>query len=211
MTTMSITRAIVELKRLNSRIENAISGGKFVAKTVGKNSFKKVVGANDSVESMSAKIQASFDSVESLIEMRGKIKAAIVLSNATTKVTVMEKEMSVAEAIELKSTITFRHMYLRVLQTQLAREMVDVEKANMVLDSTIEVSLNSIYGSEKTKISEDVYKSVANPQKEQKEAALLDPMKIEDKIKKLTEQISIIESEVDFTLSESNAKTVITV
>ena len=39
----------------------------------------------------------------------------------------------------------------------------------------------------------------------------LDPSGIEARIAKLTEEISVLESEVDFTLSESNAKTLITI
>lgn len=207
MTQMSITRGLVELKRLNGRITAAISSGKYIALTVGKDKYQKVVGSNNTVAQMTAAIQASYDSVDSLIVNRQKIKSAIVMSNAMTKVTVMGAEMSVAEAIELKGTIGFRQTYVNSLRNQLRLASLGVESANTALDGAIEVSLNSIYGSEKSKISDDTYKSVATPQKEQKEAVLLDPAGIEARITKLTEEISILESEVDFTLSESNART----
>lgn len=211
MTTMSITRGLVELKRLNDRITTSINSGKFVAVTVGKNQHRKLVGSNMSVDQMCGAIQSSFDSVDSLIDNRQKIKSAIVMSNAITKVIVMGREMSVAEAIELKGTITFRNLYLNAMRLQLMRSNSQVDLANAALDAAIEVSLNSIYGSEKSKICDDTYKSVSGPQKEQKEAVLLDPSKIEDKIAKLVDEISILESEIDFTLSESNARTTIDV
>lgn len=211
MTQISVTRAIVALKTTSQKIDAAIASGKFVAKTVGRNQFRKVVGANDSVESMTTKIQASYDTVDALIEYRSKLKSAIVLSNATTMVKVLGKEITVAECIDLKSTVEFRQKYLTTLRMALAREMMDVDKANAALDAAIDVSMNSIYGSEKAKVSEDSYKAVSGPQKEQKEAALLDPQKIEVKIEKLTKEIEELSSELDFLLSESNARTVIEV
>lgn len=210
-TTMTITRALVQLKKLNSQIDAAINSGKFVSKTVGKNQFRKVVGTNDSVESMSAKIQASYDSVDALIEYRSKIKSAIVLSNASTYVRVLGKDITVAECIDLKSTLEFRQNYLQVLHISLARELTDISKANELLDKSIELSMNTIYGSEKGKVTEDSYKAVANPQKEQKEYSILDPMKIESKIEKVTKEIEELSSELDFLLSESNARTAITI
>jgi hypothetical protein len=52
---------------------------------------------------------------------------------------------------------------------------------------------------------------VAKPQRNLKEAALLDPMKIADKIKALEDEISLIKTELDYALSEVNAKTEIEV
>lgn len=208
---MSITRALVELKKLNDRINAAIHSGRYVCRTVGKNANTKLVDATGTVDQMKTKIQASYDTVDALIGNRERIKAAIVLSNATTMVQVMGRTISVAEAIELKSTVALRQTYVTMMRTQLMRETAEVNKINALLDVTIETSLNAIYGSEKSKIDENTYKSVAGPQKEQKEAALLDPCKIDDRIAKMTAEIEEINSELDFTLSESNARTVVEV
>lgn len=208
---MSVTRALVTLKRMGDQIEAAISNGKFVAKTVGKNQFRKVIGTNDSVEAMTSKIQGSYDSVDALIEQRARIKSAIVMSNATTMVTVLGKEIPVAAAIELKSTVGFRTDYLNALRVQRSRELAEVDKANAQLDQAIETSLHLAYGSEKSKIDDATFKAIVNPQKEQKESSLLDPQKIDDKIAKLAQEILELSSELDFTLSESNARTIIDV
>lgn len=209
--TISITRALVELKRLNDRISTAISSGKFVSRTIGKNSFQKVVGSNESVEQTKSKIQASFDSVEALINERQKIKSQIVLSNANTKVKVLGKEITVAEAIELKGTVQFRTQYLNTLRIQLLSENKEVEKANVGLEVLIDSLMNTIYGADKSKIDATILANVANPQRDQKEVALLDPQGISARIKQVEEDISNLSSELDFTLSESNAKTTITV
>lgn len=208
---MSITRALVELKRLNDRINTAVQSGKYVARTVGKEQFQKVAQSNDTVSEMTKSIQASFDLVDSLISNREKIKSAIVMSNAMTKVKVLNREMSIAEAIELKSTIQFRTSYLNSLITQFTRESNEVEKANVLMESAIELSLNTIYAGEKSKINEDILKTISEPQKQQKENKLLDPAKIELRIAKLREDIGDLSSELDSTLSESNSRTIIEV
>lgn len=209
---MSVTRALVELKRIQERIENAILQGKFVGMTTGQNQHKKFSG-NMTVAEATAHIQGSFDKVDSLISNREKLKAAIVLSNANTTVVVsfMNRVLTVAEAIELKSTVSFRQKYLDAMRNQLKLTTNVVDKINAELEASITASLNTIYGNEKGKVEQSMYAAISEPQKQQKEAALLDPGKIAARIEKLTDEISQINSEIDFVLSESNARTNITV
>src|ERR1035437_8401176 len=131
---ISVTRALVELKRLDERISKAISGGLFVARTIGRDTNKKVIGSSDTVASVEAKIHGSFDKVNSLIVNRERIKSAIVLSNANTKVKILGRDVTVAEAIELKSTVAFRTQFLETMRRQLTGERQQVEKASIVLD-----------------------------------------------------------------------------
>lgn len=207
---MSVTRALAELKRLQDRIETAIMQGKFVDRTIGHNQYKKAT-ANMSVEEATAKIQASFDKVDSLISNREKLKAAIVMSNATTLVTIIGQTMTVAEAIDLKSTISFRQMYLNTVRNQFTLTSNAVDKANDELEASITASLNTIYGNEKGKVESSMYSAIAHPQKQQKESALLDPCNVAARIEKMTDEISQLNAEIDFVLSESNARTVISV
>lgn len=119
--------------------------------------------------------------------------------------------MTVVEAIELKTSVVYRQTYLNQLCRQLVTGKQAVERANADLESKIEASLNTVYGSEKAKISSELVDQIAKPQRLQKEQSLLDPGKIEAKIEKIQEEISAIESELDFVLSESNARTTVTV
>jgi hypothetical protein len=209
--TISVTRALVELKRLDERINKAITGGMFIARTVGRDGNKKVVGTADSLTAVEQRIQGSFDKVTGLIANREKIKSALVMSNASTRVTVMGRELSVAEAIELKSTVVFRTAYLTTMRHQLLQERAQVERANAALDVEIETSLNALYGADRTKIDVETVKTVGDVKRSQKEAALLDTGKIETRIEGVEADILNLSSELDFVLSESNAKTVISV
>ena len=211
MQQISVTRALVELKRLDDKIARAISEGTFVARTIGRDTNKKVVGSSDSITAVEQKIQGCFDKVASLIKNRESVKSAIVLSNANTRVNIMNRDVTVAEAIELKNTVAFRTKFLNVLRAQLTGERMQIDKSAILLDQEIETSLNALYGAERTKIDTDTVKSVSDVKKGQKEQALLDAGKIETKIQEVELDILNLTSELDFVLSESNAKTMISV
>lgn len=208
---MTVTRALVELKRLDDRINSAISQGVFVGVTVGKDAQRKVVNSHISVSEAENQIKGSFDTVEQLIANRQKIKSAVVLSNAQTKVTVLGREMSVAEAIELKSTITFRTVFANTLKRQSQAAQLAVNDLQTKLDDAIERGVTTLYGSDKSKVDAGAYEAVATPQRNSKQPAVLDPQKISEKIAKVEKEISDLSSEVDFILSESNARTTIEV
>ena len=205
--TISVTRALAELKRIEDRITRAQNDGAFVGVTVGRGSAMKVFNSNLSVEETKSKIQSSFDLIDSLLKQRSAIKAAIVLSNATTKVKIGAFEVSVAEAIEMKKTVAQKRQILTNLMCLLAQANTVVSNQNAKLDADIERNVAAIYSSDKTKVDKESYETVAVPQRAQKEANLLDPANIAQKIEQLKEEISLIDTELDFTLSEVNAKT----
>ena len=212
MNKMSVTRALAELKRLDDRlIRMAADQSIFVSVAVGRGDKQKVLGVSDTVQNVVSQIQSNRDRVNSMIEMRAKIKAAVVASNAATKVKLGALEMTVAEAIELKRSIDVKRNMLNTYRRQVIQANALVYSQNATLDAQIETNLATIYGNEKGKVDASMFEAIAKPQREQKEASLIDPIKINDLIKSLEEEISLVETELDFTLSEINAKTEIEV
>ena len=209
--TMSVTRALAELKRIDDRIQRATGAGIFVTVSVGKDAQMKVNDmAGMSVDQAKAKIQSSFDTVNSLFKERAALKAAIVKSNAVTTVKIGLIEVTVAEAIEMKRSIDSKRTLLNVMRLQQTRAQGVVSQLNAKLEQDIDSNLKTIYGSDKSKVDVNSYDLIAKPQKALKEAALIDPVNIVDKITALEEEISLVDTELDFTLSEVNAKTNIT-
>lgn len=208
--TISVTRALAELKNINERINNAIQSGVFLGLTKGKGSNKVMLGVGE-VASATATIQGSYDKVDSLIAQRQKIKAALVKSNAETTVSFQGREISVAEAIELKSTVSFKELYLGRLRNTKTSALQQVDSYNSKLDTTIQVMLQSVYGADKSKVDPSQYDSIANPQKDKNEVSILDPKGIDKVIESLEESIQALKTELDFTLSESNARTTVTI
>lgn len=208
---MSVTRALVELKTLDTQINRAVNQGVFVTVTKGL-SDQKVVndGKCTSVEDATRQIQGSFDKVSELIERRQKIKSAIVKSNANTLVQIAGREMSVAEAIELKTSISNKQEFLTALQRQVGTAVYTVETSNKALDEQINKLLEATFGKDK-KVSEEESKVIIDSQKKTKVLEVLDPFNIQKKIEELNSEIESVTSQLDFILSESNAKTEIEV
>jgi hypothetical protein len=109
---MSVHRALRELKTLDKRINNSLQSIDFVVDVVGN---KQPKGYNK-VEDYENEVKSKYTQIQDLIKLRNLIKREIILSNATTKITINNIEMTVAEAIEMKSSIDYKKSLLLKLQ-----------------------------------------------------------------------------------------------
>jgi hypothetical protein len=206
---ISITRGLAELKVLDSRIQAAISSGTYVAVTRGAKDIPLNIAK--SAEQLSKDIKAAVDSVESLIKRREAIKRAIIVSNGQTKVSIGGVEMTVAEAIEKKSSIKYLEQFHGVLNSQLVNANYQIQSQNARVEADIEKRALALFGSDKNKVSSEQMKVVSDAVKSESEAKLLDPIGVEAKAKAVWKAYEDFATEVDFALSESNAKTSIEV
>lgn len=201
---ISITRALTELKTLDTRIrqranqlmvsyeiDNRLAGGK-----------DKAVFAKEAKESL--------QSFHDLVNRRNKIKRAIVLSNARTEVKVGDETYTVAEAIERKNSIQYEKMMLDSLRSQLRSANAQIEannlKASNALDSILEKAVAVDSGN-----AANVVEQITQSYREKNFAKLVDPVDAEKKIAALQTSIEDFERNVDFALSEINAVTKIEV
>lgn len=209
--TMSITRALAELKRLDDRINRETTAAQYVGVSVGKGENKKVASGSMTVTDLEKKIKSTYDSITDLFTRRATIKSAIVLSNAKTLVTINGKKMTVAEAIELKQSINLKRTMVQVMQHQAATTRSATDTLNQKLETKIEGFLTTMLGGDKTKVDTATIDAVSKTQRDASEAGLIDPLGIADRIEKLQEEIAAVDTELDFTLSEINSKTEILV
>lgn len=207
---MSITRALVELKNYDDKITRAIHGGRYVAYTTGQNQNLKV-STGKSVEETNREIQSSFDKVNSLMANRAKLKAAIVKSNANTIVNILGTSMTVAEAIDYKTQLPLMEAFYSSVSTQNMKAKRDVETANAKLEEIIEKHVSTVYGNDKSKVSKEVVDEVRAVQERQLLAKVLDPVNVDAFLSEYNDKVSNLRGEIDFTLSESNARTEIEV
>lgn len=204
MEKMTIHRALTELKTLDDRIHAAIDGGIYI--TANKRSNLKINGKT--IEQHRSMIQGSYDKVKGLIERRNTIKAAIVESNAKTFVTVAGVKMTVAQAIERKTSIQYDEIFLEKLKASYYTAVSRLNRENEELPHKLETYLQSVIGNKDQAKKEDVdyhTKSFI----ERNEFELIDPMDLKEKIDKLETEIHNFKAEVDAVLSESNAITFI--
>lgn len=211
MASISITRALAEVKALEDRISKAVAEGIFVSVTKGKWDRQTVMNSGISVETMSTNITASHQKVDDLIKRRQLLKKLVIESNGMTYVKVCDQTMTVAEAIERKNSIKFERLYFDAMRTQWLRADQQVVAANTKLDNDIEHAVTAAYASDKSKPTPEMYDAIAEPRRREHAAALLDPRGIRTKLEELAGQLNLFHAEIDFVLSESNARTEIVV
>lgn len=204
MTQISITRALAEIKSLNDRIEKATRSTAFITITQGG----KMVNGGD-LQATSNTLRANLQSVQDLIARRTAVKAQIIRSNAVTNVTINGVEMSVAEAIERKGSIDKERALLAVLTQQLNTVRTTVERNNVAMQGRIDTMLQAAVGKER-KATEEELEAISKPYTASNITAPLDPSGLEAVIAKMESEINGFVFEVDFVLSEANAKTLIT-
>lgn len=199
---VSLTRLLNEIKLLDQRITKASTTSVFVQGSVGG----KPPQGYSSVEEVSKQVLSDFQSVKDLIKQRNDYKSKLVLANASTELTVAGEKMTIAQAIERKRTIDLEKQLLRTLTQQFANIKNQVDKHNQQMEQTIDQMLTNLHGKDR-KVGEDEVKAVSDPYRKQHQATLIDPLNIRVKITELEKFISTFENEVDFVLSETNART----
>jgi hypothetical protein len=205
MATYSITRSLNELKLLDSRINRAISESKLATIQIGK----KLIDGHVTVEQYEANAKASIASIEKLIVRRDEIKSKIVASNAVTVIKFPSgTTMTVAEAIERKTSITYRKNYLQSLRNQYSNALNSLTREQTNVKVSLEKRIENILGKgDAIKGKDAEIKAITDGFLAEHEPKLINPVAIEAMIKKLTDEIEEFENEVDFLLSESNTRT----
>lgn len=198
---MSINRALAELKLLDKRITEK-TRSKFINFYVGK---KPPIGYKSNEEFIE-EAKSNFQSVKDLISRRNKIKKAIVASNAITVVNIAGKEMTVAEAIERKNSIEYEKNLLQNLRKNNEEITYYYENQMREMEQRIDDQIDDINRRD-GKVSEDERLDIERTTKNRYEPHILDPIDIKKQIELLAEEINNFEMEVDFVLTESNAKT----
>lgn len=198
---ISINRALSELKLLNKKIADKTSRLE-VATGVQK--------ADDSVkETFISTAKANIQSILDLIKRRNIIKSAIVQSNAATTVTVGSNSMTVAEAIERKTSIELEKGLNRRMREQYYSNKNGIEAHNQKAKATANEQVEKMLGTDTEGDKAVQAKAIFDVSYDANKAELIAPEGIEALIEKDQDAIDEFENEVDFILSESNTKTMI--
>ena len=206
--TMNIHQALSELKVLGSRIDKAVKETNYCV--ANKHSNTKIAGVT--IQSYEEIMKSNSQKVDDLVKRASAIKRAVVLSNATTMVTIVGQEYTVAEAIEIKNHgIELKLNVLKKMQADYKQSVALISRENG--DSLIERANDhviALFGSSDKSKNEECEKA----QKtfiEQNSYDLIDPLNILKKIEELEQEICLFTSEVVSILSTSNALTSIDV
>lgn len=203
---MLVHDALCELKVADKRIEKAIMDCAYCA--ANKDSSPKVNGIP--VKEFEEEVKSKYQKISDLIARVEKIKAALSLSNAATRITVNGKDMSVAEAIYMmQHGIKSKQNLLLTMMRKLteAQRIIEIENGAR-LDERLDRYIQSVYGS-KDKVTAEELDKASKDFKARNEYKLVDPIGIVDKIATLTEEIDKFQAAVDSAIQISNATTYI--
>ena len=206
---MTLTDALAELTLLEKRINSARA--KLENNTLITYVEKqKVPIGYKSREEYEKVAKASLQKVNDLIARRREIKRAIVLSNAQTMVTVAHEEMTVAEAIEMKSFIQFSESVLTTMHNSYKQTLSLYERAQNKVKERLDKLALEVLG-KNVSSSSDKYQSLADSFLAREGLELLDPTDLAKEIENRQNYIEEFNSTVDRVLSISNARTMIEV
>ncbi len=197
MEKITIIRGLTTLKTLDKKISKAIRNGKYVSYEVNGKSDTDLTAVSD------------LQKVNDLIDYRDSLKKAISVSNSKTMVKIGKEEMLVTEAIEKKTSITYKAKLLQTLQVDLAETRQNIEYHNTEVERRLDKLLESSLGSDSNK--KDEIEAISKPFTKRNEATLVDPLKIETVIENIDGEIEDFLVNCDIALSESNSTTYIEV
>lgn len=208
---MTVHKALAELKTMDARIEKAIHDTTYVLAV--KHSAEKINGMT--VSNFKDKMRSGHQKVTDLIARRDAMKRAVVLSNATTKVKVGDKEMTVAEAIEQKNHgMEFRSELLRQISSAYALAQKELDRnSGETLEKKAEQYVLAVIAAQpkdsKMSVDSDAMKALRKTYIENNTYDLVDPLDVTKIMEELDAEINEFNAEVDAALSVSNALTII--
>lgn len=207
---MTVHKALAELKVIDKRIYNAMEDITFV--NACKNNTDKINGV--SVEDYKSSVKSGYQKVIDLIDRRNAMKRAVVLSNASTTVSINGVEYTVAEAIDMKNHgMDIKKNLLALMQRDYNVAMNDFsynsgsaleDKANAYV-----VNILKSQGDSSDKADPKQIQALHDSYVENNKFMMIDPLCISKKIENLYNEITEFETEIDSCLSVSNAVTII--
>jgi hypothetical protein len=200
---MSITQGLAELKLLDKRLNKGLEDVIWMAVST-KN--KKV-----SEEELKKTASAEYQSYLSLVKRRDTIKRAIVLSNASTPVSISTSwSGTVAEAIEYKSSLMYKKKLLAKMKECVLKAEEEFKDGVEEMNSRLDRLLSSELGKD-VKTNPETIAALSASFQETNKVVLVDPLGLKAESKRLEEEIDAFETNVDWVLSECNGKTLISV
>lgn len=206
--TMTIHKALAELKTLDNRIADKINTACYVR--ANKHSNSKISG--QSISDYEQDMKSGFQSIIDLIARRSAIRSALAESNAKTMINVGGKEYAVSVAIEMRQHgIDLYNLLLANMGRQYSDAQRTIERQNG--DALTEAAtryVTGLYG-QKDKANQDAVNSAYGDYVKANAYDLIDPLNISKEIEKLRDFVDSFMSEVDAKISASNALTEISI
>ena len=201
---MTVHEALSEIKVISKRITGTLMEMKVV--TANRKNASKINGTEP--DKYIAQAKADFQSVMDLYKRLTAMKSAIATYNAEQKITVGNREYTIAEALYMKDYgIRLKQTIVNTLskQYQNALNKIEVENSDNKLGATAERLATANFG------SKDKMEKFIASYKENNQYILIDPINIVPTISSLQSEIDAFEAKVDSAIQIANATNTITI
>jgi hypothetical protein len=212
--TMSITQALAELKLLDKRLRKFYEKNYDYECDASKEPMNWLAVRSKTTpvdeEALRRTAMAEWQSFMDLVARRDKMKRAIVLSNATTRVRIGDWEGTVAEAIEHKSSLTYKETMLNTAKSYVKRMESEFQRKQEQLQERLDKLLSSELGKD-VRTNPDTIQAISVSFRENNKVELVDPLNVREKLRDLEREVEDFKTNVDWVLSETNGRTMITI
>lgn len=201
---MSLTRLLNEIKLANAKIQKkSVEDVKYF--DIMADGRLKVYQSEQDMKSV---VGGHLNSITDLIKLRDKYKKLLLQANNTTTVTVNGVKLTISEVIAKKESIKQEQDHLKVIRRQL--QMIEVNITN--LDNVNETKLDeylkiTMANKDKKTDSGEAIESTIKLFRENHKVTLVDAGGAKKFLETKEDEIEKFISDIDFSLSEINAKT----
>lgn len=199
---MSITRALAQVKLIESKLGRAFAG--FDVEINGKLKYFP----NFTTEQFEKEALVEVNSFEDLFKNRLKIKSAIARANIDTKISLLDTEYSIIELIDLKNSSQYKKNVYTNLINNYNKCKNDVVNQDVKIENEVSKQVE-VANSNKTQVSKDLTTTLTETYKALWGGKIVG-LDI-NKISKEKEELDKLVAEIDMILSEINSKTEIEV
>lgn len=204
---MTLHRALSELKLIDAKIAKTIES----IEPSGISQKGKLVNNYYTNDDFEKSAKSTLQSVLDLIKRKSQLKSAIVNANSVTSMKVAGEEMTIAEAINMKQAIVAKKLLVQSIERKHNNAKAIAEKSNKQVEDNALRLASAALQKDNVKINEGDAVAITEPYLEKNLFSVVDPLDAENLVKKLSDEISDFESDVDSALSEINALTYITI
>ena len=199
---MSITRALAQVKLIESKLGKAFAG--FDVEINGKLKYFP----NFTTEQFEKEALVEVNSFEDLFKNRLKIKSAIARANIDTKILLWGTKYSIIELINLKNSSQYKKNVYTNLINNYNKCKSDVVNQDVKIENEVSKQVE-VANSNKTQVSKDLTTTLTETYKTLWGGKIIG-LDI-NKISKEKEDLDKLVAEIDMILSEINSKTEIEV
>ncbi len=195
---LTVTRALAELTTIKNRVEKLTNNTTFIGTRTTGQSWKD----------FQPEAKANWQAINDLQNRYNNIKFAIIRSNATTRVQILNMgSLTVAEVIVMKECMAQKKTLLQSLRQQRERTTRNVEQHEREVQKQLDRLLEGLCKGHDGNKDQKQITDVSETYRKNNRCEVIDPINLDKEIDSLDRAIDSFNGEVDFVLSESNALT----